>query len=63
MYRDMSGLNNPIYKLSLDLQEINKSLASCSDGSLSFDDWHEIAQFYFEWQNTNRLIDEAERLA
>ena len=56
-------MNNPIYKLSLELQRINKPLTSWSDGSLSIDDWYEIAQFYFEWQNTNRLIDEAQRLA
>lgn len=62
MYCDMSGMNNTIYKLSLDLQGINKTLTSCSDGSFSFDDWYEIAQFYYDWQNTNMLIDEAERL-
>ena len=56
-------MNNTIYKLSLDLQRINKTLYSCSDGSLSFDDWFEIAQFYYDWQNTNMLIDEAERVA
>ena len=49
--------------MSLDLQRINKTLTSCSDDSLSFDDWYEIAQFYYDWQNTNRLIDEAEKLA
>ena len=59
----MSGINNSIYKLSLELQRINKTLTSCSHGSLSFEDWYEIAQFYYDWQNTNRLIDEAEKLA
>ena len=63
MYCDMSGMNNTIYKLSLDLQRINKTLTSYSHCSLSFDDWYEIAQFYYDWQNTNRLIDEAERVA
>ena len=63
MYCDMSGMNNTIYKLSLDLQRINKTLTSYSHGSLSFDEWYEIAQFYYDWQNTNRLIDEAEILA
>ena len=56
-------MNNTIYKLSLDLQRINKTLTSYSHGSLSFDEWYEIAQFYYDWQNTNRLIDEAERVA
>ena len=56
-------MNHTIYKLSLDLQRINKTLTSYSHGSLSFDDWYGIAQFYFDWQNTNRLIDEAERVA
>ena len=56
-------MNNSILNLSNNLQEINKSISSCSDDSLSFDDWFEIAQFYYDWQNTNRLIDEAERVA
>ena len=56
-------MNNTIYKLSLELQRINKTLASGFNDSLSFDDWYEIAQFYYDWQNTNRLIDEAEKLA
>ena len=56
-------MNNPIYKLSLELQRINKTLDSCCNGSLSFDDWYGIVQFYFDWQNTNMLIDEAEILA
>lgn len=56
-------MNNTIYKLSLELQRINKTLTSCFDDSLSFDDWFEIAQFYYDWQNTNRLIEEAESVA
>ena len=63
MYCDMPGMNNTIYKLSLELQRINKTLASGFNDSLYFDDWYEITQFYYDWQNTNRLIDEAERLA
>ena len=55
-------MNHTIYKLSLALQRINKTLDSCCNGSLSFDDWYGIVQFYFDWQNTNMLIDEAERL-
>ena len=45
------------------IHKINKTFEPCFTGSLSFDDWYEITQFYYEWQNTNRLIDEAERLA
>ena len=38
-------------------------MASRSDSMLSFEDCYKISQFYFEFQNTNRLIDEAERLS
>ena len=56
-------MENRLQNIIERLQKINKSLVCCYNGSLSFDDWYEIAQFYFDWQNTNRLIDEAERLA
>ena len=56
-------MDNPISKLIERIKEVNEILASCSDTILSFEDCYKISQFYFEFQNTNRLIDEAERLA
>ena len=56
-------MDNPISKLIERIREVNEILASRSDSILSFEDCYKISQFYFEFQNTNRLIDEAERLA
>ena len=56
-------MDNPIYNLIERIKEVNEILASHSDSMLYFEDWYKISQFYFEFQNTNRLIDEAERLA
>ena len=56
-------MDNPIYNLIERIKKVNEILASRSDSMLYFEDWYKISQFYFEFQNTNRLIDEAERLA
>ena len=56
-------MDNPISNLIERIKEVNEILASRSDFMLSFEDCYKISQFYFEFQNTNRLIDEAERLA
>ena len=56
-------MDNPISKLIERIKEVNEILASRSDSMLYFEDWYKISQLYFEFQNTNRLIDEAERLA
>ena len=56
-------MDNPISNLIERIKEVNETLASYWNGSLSFEDWYEIAQFYYDWQNTKRLMDEAERLA
>ncbi|MCH5236064.1 MAG: hypothetical protein J1E16_12290 [Muribaculaceae bacterium] len=56
-------MDNPISNLIERIKEVNEILASRSDSMLSFEDCYKISQFYFEFQNTNRLIDEAERLA
>ena len=56
-------MDNPISKLIERIKEINEILAPHSASMLSFEDCYKISQFYFEFQNTNRLIDEAERLA
>ena len=56
-------MDNPISRLIERIKEVNEILASRSDSMLSFEDCYKISQFYFEFQNTNRLIDEAERVA
>ena len=56
-------MDNPISKLIERIREVNEILASRSDSILSFEDCYKISQFYFEFQNTNRLIEDAERLA
>ena len=55
-------MDNPIYNLIERIKEVNEILASRSDSMLYFEDWYGIAQFYYDWKNTNMLIDEAEIL-
>lgn len=44
------------------IHDANEKLASCSTATLSFDAVYLLSQFYFDWQNTNQLIEDAERL-
>lgn len=45
------------------LKEVNFILATCSDDQMPFEQAYVIARFYYDYQDTNALIDEAERLA
>ena len=44
------------------INEINKIIGTCSDGMVSFEQAYVIARFYYDYQDTNFLIDEAENL-
>ena len=56
-------MDNPIYNLIERIKEVNEILASRSDFMLSFEDCYKISQLYIEFQNTNCIIDEAEKFA
>lgn len=45
------------------LKEVNRIAAICSGGTMTFEQAYAVARFYYDFQDTNRLICEAERLA
>lgn len=45
------------------LKEVNDIISTCSDSTIPFEQANVIARFYYDYQDTNTLIDEAERLA
>jgi hypothetical protein len=45
------------------LKEVNDIIDTCSDGTMSFEQANVIARFYYDYQDTNIIIDEAERMA
>lgn len=45
------------------LEEVNGIVAACSDGTMTFEQAYAVARFYYDFQDTNRLIGEAERMA
>lgn len=57
----------PMAKMMTDilprLKEVNDIIETCSDGKMTFEQANVIARFYFDYQDTNALIDDAERMA
>ncbi len=49
--------------LLIRLSEINVTINTCSDGTMTFEQAHVVARFYYDFQDTNLLIAEAERMA
>ena len=45
------------------LKEVNDIIDTFSDGTMPFEQANDIARFYYDYQDTNILIDEAERMA
>ena len=49
--------------ITLRLQEVNSLVAACPDGTMTFEQAYAVARFYYDFQDTNALITEAEILA
>ncbi len=45
------------------LKEINDIIGTCSDGTMSFEQAYVVSRFYYDFQDTNVIIDEAETIA
>lgn len=45
------------------IKEVNDIIGTCSDGIMPFEQAHVIARFYYDYQDSNVIIDEAERMA
>ena len=52
-----------IHILPTQLKEVKDIIDTCKDGTMPFEQTNVVAQFYFNYQDINALIDEAERLA
>lgn len=45
------------------LKEVNGIVATCSDSTMPFEQAYVITRFYYDYQDTNVIIDEAETIA
>ena len=52
-----------IHSLPKRLKEVNDIIGTCSGAQIPFEQANVIARFYYDYQDTNILIDEAERMA
>ena len=52
-----------IHGLSKRLKEVNDIISTFSDDMMPFEQAYVIARFYYDYQDTNAIIDEAERMA
>lgn len=52
-----------IHSLLERLKEVNSILETCSNGIMTFEQAYVIARVYYEYQDTNVIIDKAERMA
>ena len=52
-----------IHSLLERLKEVNDIIDTCSDGTMPFEQANVIARFYYDYQDTNAIIDEAEMMA
>ena len=52
-----------IHSLLKRLKEVNDILKTCSGDIMPFEQANDIARFYYDYQDTNVIIDEAERMA
>lgn len=56
-------MTNTITHINLRLQEVNNLISACPDGTMTFGQAYAVARFYYDFQDTNLLIAEAERMA
>lgn len=52
-----------IHSLSERLTEVNDIIGTCSEGTIPFEQAYVISRFYYDYQDTNVIIDEAETIA
>lgn len=56
-------MNDFIKNLIERLTEVEKIVSGCSKDAISFEQAHILARFFYDYQATNNIIDEAEKLA
>lgn len=55
--------NNDITRIIPRLKEVNATVARCLDCSMPYEQAFIVARFYYDYQDTNQLIEEAEAMA
>lgn len=45
------------------IREVNRIIANCSSGTMPFEQAFMLARFYYDFQDTNAIIAEAESMA
>lgn len=55
--------NNAITHIIPRFKGVNAIVTGCLDGALTFEQAFIVAQFYYDYQDTNQLIEEAEAMA
>ena len=63
MYSSCNSMNKAMTNIIPRLKEVNRIVAYCSNGTMSFEQAFAIARFYYDFQDTNALIAEAEAMA
>ncbi len=63
MYSSCNSMNKAMTNIIPRLKEVNRIVAYCSNGTMSFEQAYALAQFYYDFQDTNALIADAEVMA
>lgn len=56
-------MNNLITDIEPRIIEVNRIIADCSNGTMPFEQAFALARFYYDFQDTNAIIAEAEAMA
>lgn len=56
-------MNKSMKEIVPRLKEVNKIISECSNGTMPFEEAYALAQFYYDFQDTNALIADAEVMA
>lgn len=56
-------MNKSMKEIVPRLKEVNKIISECSNGTMPFEEAYALAQFYYDFQDTNSIIAEAEAMA
>lgn len=63
MYSSCNSMNKAITNIIPRLKEVNEIIATCHGNTISFEQAFAIARFYYDFQDTNAIIADAEVMA
>ncbi len=56
-------MKNQIELIISRIKEVNDIIGTCSEGTMPFEHANVFARFYYDYKDTNVIIDEAETIA